>query len=165
MSLDDITQIAVDGLKVGINGLNGAIEAVRPLAGQPDDIIAQALLEHLKQKNYIPAVAQESYKRAFLREFKQAQGEAVEEERSGVCVKILGPGCPSCRALEQLVMTVAAELLIPADIEHVTDRKAIAALGVFATPALLINDEVKAVGKAPSKAMLEVWLREAATAD
>jgi len=119
------------------------------------------LLAAVKSRNYIPASAQEEYKRAFLREFKKALGEKVEEERGGLSIKILGPGCPSCDRLEQTVMAVLEELGLPGEVEHVRDMKEITALGVFGTPALLINDEVKAVGNLPSREALKKWLEEA----
>lgn len=161
MASEDITQISLGKFKVGITGLKEAIEEVKALQGRPEAEIAQALLEKLKPRNYIPASAQEEYKRAFLREYKKALGEKVTEERHGLSIKILGPGCPNCEALEQLVMAVVAELRLPVAVEHVRDRQEIMALGVFATPALMINDEVKAVGRLPGKEMLKQWLLEA----
>jgi small redox-active disulfide protein 2 len=160
MSSEEIIQISVAGLKVGINGLKPAIEAAKALQGCPDDEIAQFLFSTLKGKNYIPTSAQEEYRQAFLREYKKAIGEKVIEERHGLTVKILGPGCPSCRNLEQMVMAVVAELSLPAEIEHVTDIKEIARLGVFATPSLMINDDLKASGHPPSKESLKKWLLE-----
>jgi small redox-active disulfide protein 2 len=155
---EDLTQISLGNFRVGITGLKAAIEELKSWQGRPDVEIARALLEKLKPKNYIPATAQEEYKRAFLREFKKALGEKVEEERSGLSLKILGPGCPACEKLEQTVMTVLGELGLPAEVEHVRDLKEITALGIFGTPALLINDEVKAVGQTPTKETLKKWL-------
>lgn len=120
------------------------------------------MLARVKSSNYIPASAQEEYKRAFWREFKKALGENVEEERSGLSIKILGPGCPSCERLEQTVMAVLAELGLPAEVEHIRDMQEITALGVFGTPALLINDDIKSVGQLPGQEALKKWLREAA---
>ena len=117
------------------------------------------MLAAVKPKNYIPAAAQEEYKRAFLREFKKALGEKVEEGSSGLSIKILGPGCPSCDRLEQTVMAVLVELTLPAEVEHVRDLKEMTALGVFGTPALMINDEVKAVGNLPTRETLKKWLQ------
>jgi hypothetical protein len=51
---------------------------------------------------------------------------------------------------------------LSAEVEHVRDVKDIIALGVFSTPALLINDDVKAVGNLPSLEALKKWLQEAA---
>jgi hypothetical protein len=158
----DYTRISVGGLAVGIVGLKAAIEAVKPLRGRGDDEVAQALLERLAGQNYIPPGAEEDYRRAFLREWKRALGEKVAEEPGGLTIKILGPGCPSCHGLEQMVMALLSELRLGADVERVTDRAQIAALGVFATPGLVINDEVRAAGLLPTRATLRHWLLEAA---
>jgi len=145
---------------VGIAGLKDALEEVKALGGRSDEEISQALFVRLKPKNYIPVSAQEDYKKAFLREYKKALGGKVVEEHLGLSIKILGPGCPNCEALEQLVMEVLGELELPAEVEHVRDRQEIMALGVFGTPALLINDEVKAIGQRPTKSQLRQWLLE-----
>jgi small redox-active disulfide protein 2 len=157
---EDITQISLGRFRVGITGLKAAIEEMESWRGRPDVEIAQALLAKLKPRNYIPASAQEEYQKAFLREFKKALGEKVEEARSGLSIKILGPGCPSCERLEQTVMAVLGELGLPGEVEHVRDLKEIKGLGVFGTPALMINDDVKAVGSLPTREALKKWLRD-----
>lgn len=157
----DITQISLGKFQVGIVGLKAAIEELKSSQGRPDAEIAQALLAKLKPRNYIPASSQEAYQKAFLREFKKALGEKVEEESRGLTIKILGPGCPSCDWLEQTLMAALEELGLPAAVEHVRDMKEIAALGVMSLPALLINDEVKSVGQVPTTAMLKKWLTAA----
>jgi small redox-active disulfide protein 2 len=159
---EDLIQISLGRFQVGITGMKAAIEELKSWQGRPDAEIAQALLDRLKPRNYIPAAAQEDYKGAFLREFKKALGEKVEEERTGLNIKILGPGCPNCERLEQTVMAVLGELGLPAVVEHVRDLKDIMALGVCGTPALLINDEVKTVGSLPAREALKRWLREGA---
>ncbi len=157
---EDITQISMGRYTVGINGLKAAVEEAKSLQGRPEAEIAEALLKKLKPRNYIPASAQEEYKKAFLREYKKALGEKVEEEPGGLTIKILGPGCPSCDRLEQTVIEALVELALPAAVEHVRDMKEITALGVFGTPALLINGDVKAVGNLPAKETLKQWLKE-----
>jgi len=132
------------------------------LRGRYDEEISQALFDLLKPRNYIPGSAQEDYKKAFLREFKKALGENVIEAHTGLSIKILGPGCPSCERLEQTVMEVLVELGLPAEVDHVRDMKEITSLGVFGTPALIINDEVKAVGSLPTRDALKKWLRDSA---
>ena len=91
MSNEEIIQITVAGVKVGINGLKPAIEAAKDLQGRPDEEIAQFLFSTLEGKNYIPTSVQEEYQQAFLREYKKAMGEKVAEERRGLNIKILGP--------------------------------------------------------------------------
>jgi small redox-active disulfide protein 2 len=137
------------------------IEEAKSWPECPEEEIAQALFAAVKPRNYIPASAQEDYKRAFLREFRKALGEKVAEERCGLSIKILGPGCPSCDRLEQTVMSVMGELALPGDVEHVRDVKEIALAGVMGVPALMINDEVKSVGQVPTKELLKKWLAEA----
>lgn len=158
MPNEDITQISLGKFRVGITGLKAAVEELKAWQGRPDAEIAQALLAKLKPRNYIPASAQNEYQNAFLREFKKALGEKVEEERHGLSIKILGSGCSACDRLEQTAMTALSELGLPAEVEHIRDVREIAALGVLGVPALLINDEVKAVGTVPTKAMLKQWL-------
>ncbi len=158
MSSTEITQISIAGLKIGITGLKAAIAAAQEMTGATEEEISQFLFNTLKGKNYIPSSAAGEYRQAFLREYKKARGEPVVEERRGLSIKVLGPGCASCRQMEQQVMAVVAELGLPADIEHVTDLKEIARLGVVSTPALMINDELKAMGHAPSKDKLKQLL-------
>ncbi len=158
---EDLTQISLGRFRVGIAGLKAAIEALKSWQGRPEAEIDQALWDRLKSRNYIPPSAQAEYRKAFLREFKKALGEKVAEERRLLSIKVLGPGCPSCERLAQTVMAALEELSLPAEVEHVRDVKEIAALGVCGTPALLINDRLKAVGPAPTKALLKTWLAEA----
>lgn len=156
----DITQILLGKNKAGIAGLKEAIEEVRALGARPEAEIAQALLDKLKHKNYIPAPALEDYKQAFLRELKEALGEQGEEEQQAPVIKILGPGCPNCHRLEQLVLETLSELRLAVDVKLVKDVNEIAAHGVFGTPALIINKEIKVMGKVPTREALKQWLSE-----
>ena len=158
---NDLTQISVGRFRVGITGLQAAIEEVKSLHDRSEAEIAEALFDKLKTRNYIPTQAREEYKRAFLREYKRALGEAVAEDQGSLNVKLLAPGCQSCEQLELTVMAVLEELDLPADIEHIRDLKEIHALGVFGTPALMINNELKAKGIVPSRDRLKAWFREA----
>ena len=158
MNDEDFTQISLGRLRVGITGLKAAIDELKSWQERPEAEIAQALLERLKPKNYIPAAAEDEYRRACLREFKKALGEEVEEEKSGLNLKILGGGCPACDHLAQTVMAVVTELGLPAEVEYVSDPKKILALGVLGVPALLINNVVKIAGRLPTKQMLRNWL-------
>jgi len=65
-------------------------------------------------------------------------------------IQILGPGCAKCNKLAKVTESAAKELGIEFDIEKVTDIKQIMALGVMATPALVIDGDIKVVGKVPS---------------
>ena len=75
-------------------------------------------------------------------------------------IKILGPGCPKCRQTEEIVKQAVAEEGIAANIEKVTDVMKIAGYGVFGTPAVIIDGEVKSVGKIPKKEEIKVWIKK-----
>jgi small redox-active disulfide protein 2 len=75
-------------------------------------------------------------------------------------IKVLGPGCPKCQETERLVREVVAESSVDAKIEKVTDLMKIAGYGVFGTPAVVVNGEVKSVGKIPKKEEIKTWLGE-----
>ena len=74
-------------------------------------------------------------------------------------IKVLGPGCPKCRQTEKVVKEAVAEAGIAADVEKVTDLMKIAGYGVFGTPAVVVDGEVKSVGKIPSKDEILAWIR------
>ncbi len=67
-------------------------------------------------------------------------------------IKVLGSGCMKCNKLEELVKEVVEEMGVEATIKKITDIKEIAKTGVLMTPGLIIDNEVKASGKLPSKA-------------
>jgi small redox-active disulfide protein 2 len=75
-------------------------------------------------------------------------------------IKVLGPGCPKCHKTEQLVREAVAETGVAADVEKVTDIMKIAGYGVFGTPAVVVDGEVKSVGKIPSKTDIVAWLKK-----
>ncbi len=76
-------------------------------------------------------------------------------------IKVLGPGCPKCQQTEKVVKEAIAEAGISAEVEKVTDMMKIAGFGVFGTPAVVINGEVKSVGKIPKKDDIKKWLAAA----
>ena len=73
-------------------------------------------------------------------------------------IKILGPGCVNCQKVETLVREAVAEAGVAADIEKVSDIMKIATYGVFGTPAVVVDGEVKSVGKIPKKEEILAWL-------
>lgn len=66
-------------------------------------------------------------------------------------IKVLGTGCPKCNKLEKLVKEVVQETGTDAAVEKVSDVNQIAKAGVMLTPALMIDGDIKAAGKVPSK--------------
>lgn len=75
-------------------------------------------------------------------------------------IKVLGPGCPKCEQAEQNVKDAVAEAGVDAKVEKVTDIMEIAGYGVFGTPAVVIDGEVKIVGKIPTKEDVKGWIKK-----
>lgn len=73
-------------------------------------------------------------------------------------IKILGPGCAKCRKTEEMVKEALNESGVEATVEKVTDIMKIAGYGVMGTPAVVIDGEVKSVGKVPTKADINSWI-------
>jgi small redox-active disulfide protein 2 len=73
-------------------------------------------------------------------------------------IKVLGPGCPKCQQTEKIVKEAVAEAGVTATVEKVTDLMKIAGYGVFGTPAVVVDGEVKCVGKIPTKEDVKAWL-------
>ena len=74
-------------------------------------------------------------------------------------IQVLGPGCPKCAQAEKNVKEAVAESGVEAEVVKVSDFQEIAMMGVFSTPAVVIDGEVKVTGKAPSKNEVLKWLK------
>jgi small redox-active disulfide protein 2 len=65
-------------------------------------------------------------------------------------LQVLGPGCPKCVELAKRTEKAAKALGADYELEKVTELSKIMAFGVFGTPALVVDGEVKVVGQVPS---------------
>lgn len=62
-------------------------------------------------------------------------------------IKVLGTGCASCKKLEANAKEAVSKLGIEASVEKVEDLQDIMAYGVMKTPALVVDETVKSMGK------------------
>lgn len=74
-------------------------------------------------------------------------------------IKVLGTGCANCKKLEENVVEALASLNLNVDVEKVQDFKEIAKYGVMRTPALVVNGEVKIVGKGATVSEIQMLLK------
>ncbi|HPS95922.1 MAG TPA: thioredoxin family protein [Bacteroidales bacterium] len=65
-------------------------------------------------------------------------------------IKILGTGCPKCKALEKLTREVVEKNGFDASITKVEDIMDIMKYNIMATPALVVNEKVEIKGRIPS---------------
>ncbi len=75
-------------------------------------------------------------------------------------IKVLGPGCAKCSKTEKLVQEVIKETGVDASVEKVTDMMQIASYGVFGTPSVIVDGEVKCTGKVPKKKDIQTWITQ-----
>lgn len=73
-------------------------------------------------------------------------------------IKVLGTGCPKCKALEKAVHSSLTELKINADVSKVEDIMQIMQFGVMRTPALVIDGKVVLSGRLPNDEELKTLL-------
>ena len=73
-------------------------------------------------------------------------------------VEILGVGCAKCNKLFDLVTELVNREAIDADVVKVEDINVFVDYGVFMTPGLVIDGEVKVAGKIPKEKDLLKWL-------
>jgi len=79
-------------------------------------------------------------------------------------LQILGTGCPKCQMLSEHAERAARELGLDYELEKVTDIERILAFGVVATPALVVDGEVKVHGHVPSTTRIRELLGGAGAA-
>ena len=73
-------------------------------------------------------------------------------------IQVLGTGCAKCTKLKENAEKAVNELGIEATVEKIEDINVIAGFGVMMTPALVIDGEVRLVGKLASPEEIEQLL-------
>lgn len=156
----ELGKIIVGGNSVSIVGLETILQEVASLGIDGEEQLKEELLQRTREHNYIPKSAETRYSKALLRAYRQYMGQEGEWETTGLTIKILGPGCPRCEQLAAEMKNALAKLQLTASVEHVRDPGAIAKYGFLATPALIINGQVRSSGRVPSREKIKKWLQE-----
>jgi len=63
----------------------------------------------------------------------------------------LGPGCARCKKVEKVIREVLSETGVEATVDKDKDFEQITVFGVFGTPTVVIDGEIKSMGKIPKK--------------
>jgi small redox-active disulfide protein 2 len=75
-------------------------------------------------------------------------------------VKVLGSGCKNCETTYELIQKLAKENNIDINLEKINDVAQIAAYGVMATPAVIVDEQVAhSVGGVPHKDVILSWFQ------
>ncbi|NJD75692.1 MAG: thioredoxin family protein [Candidatus Methanoperedens sp.] len=75
-------------------------------------------------------------------------------------IEILGTGCSKCKKLTELARETVKELGISAEVVKIENIDDIMNYGVMITPAIAIDEEIKAAGRIPSKDEIKKWINE-----
>lgn len=63
-------------------------------------------------------------------------------------IRVFGTGCASCKTMLRNVQTAVAEIGLGAEVEHVSRVQEMIDAGITATPTLVVDGEIKSVGRA-----------------
>jgi small redox-active disulfide protein 2 len=75
-------------------------------------------------------------------------------------LEVFGIGCPKCQATEKNAAEALRQLGLEGEVKLVKDQVQIIKKGIFSTPALAINGDVKAMGRIPGVKEIVNWLSE-----
>ncbi len=75
-------------------------------------------------------------------------------------IKVLGTGCPKCKALEKATQDVISELGVDASITKEEDIMKIMEYGIMHTPGLVINGKVVMSGRVPSTKEIQQFITQ-----
>ncbi len=73
-------------------------------------------------------------------------------------IQVLGPGCQRCKTLAANAEKAVQELGIDATVEKVEDAREIARYRILATPALVVDGELKSAGRVLSPREIQALL-------
>ena len=73
-------------------------------------------------------------------------------------IKVCGPGCASCEKTLKIVEAAIAAKGVAAKVSKVPDFQEYARLGVFTTPAVVVDGQVKCIGRVPRQQEVEEWI-------
>ena len=62
-------------------------------------------------------------------------------------IRILGGDCTSCKKLYENTKKAVTETGINAEVEYITDMQKIMEYGIMKMPALVVNEQIVAMGK------------------
>ena len=73
-------------------------------------------------------------------------------------IEVLGRGCVKCNLLYQLVIETLEKLGRDAEVVKIDDVRKLPEYGIWLTPGLVVNGDVKVSGRIPTEEELEQWL-------
>lgn len=75
-------------------------------------------------------------------------------------IEVLGTGCSKCKKTKEVIEKVLKNDGIEAEVVKIEDVEKILNYGVMITPAVVIDGEVKIVGKVPDEKEIRKWISQ-----
>ncbi len=75
-------------------------------------------------------------------------------------IKIFGPGCPKCKAMEKHAREAVGQVGADAEVTKIEDLNEMADHGVMITPALSIDGDILVSGRVASPDEIAGWIQE-----
>jgi small redox-active disulfide protein 2 len=73
-------------------------------------------------------------------------------------IKVLGTGCPNCKATVKLIEDAARARGVAVDLKKVENIADIMTYGVMSTPGVVVDGKVVHAGGVPDRGKVENWL-------
>ena len=160
MVKDDIRQITIDGHRVSLFGLQEIFSQIKEMGIRNETEVKEQILKEVGKRNYMAPSYKEEYADALYEAFQLFSGEISERKNTGqLTIRVLGPGCYNCERLFELTLQVLSEMGVSADLEKLTDPGIQRQFGITATPALIVDNQVKVVGRLPTKEEIKRWIK------
>lgn len=70
-------------------------------------------------------------------------------------IKILGPGCPKCKATFEVVKRAVSQAGIQAEITKVEDLEQMMKYNILTTPVVVVNEQIRISGHVPTVAEVQ----------
>ena len=85
---------------------------------------------------------------------KKKEAESIKNERCPdikegqiCCIKVLGAGCKSCHEQYENAKQAVKDMGLSVEVEYVTDMQKVMEYGAMSMPALVVNEQVVAMGR------------------
>lgn len=75
-------------------------------------------------------------------------------------IEILGTGCAKCNKAKKFVEEAVAQAGVDAEVVKVEDMDSILSYGVLITPAVVVDGDVKIVGRVPKVDEVIEWITQ-----
>lgn len=75
-------------------------------------------------------------------------------------VEVFGTGCRKCVSVEEAIRDTAHKVGVAINLQHIHDPVEIAARGIIATPAVMVDGRLVHKGGVPEEAEIVSWLNE-----